>query len=92
MNCFDSFDYDVHRTAKQEVTGTAGRAEEATSNAVSAAWYKYSYGWVSVCAVLFSVEQVYDVIPLHWLGGLVVGHRFLTGELLLVCTGPAADV
>ena len=29
---------------------------------------------------------------LSWLSGLVVERRSLTGELSLVCTGPAADV
>ena len=30
-------------------------------------------------------------ICFSWLGGSVVEHRSLTGELSLVCTGPAAD-
>ena len=29
-------------------------------------------------------------MPNDWLGGLVVERRSLTGELSLVCTGPAA--
>jgi len=36
-------------------------------------------------------KLVNPVLYMGWLGGSVVERRSLTGELSLVCTGPAAD-
>ena len=36
-------------------------------------------------------SEIVRVIGISWLGGSVVERQYLTGELSLVCTGPAAD-
>jgi len=41
-------------------------------------------------AVLTILKLNYSLYSLCWLGGSVVERRSLTGELSLVCTGPAA--
>jgi len=50
-----------------------------------------NYSWTKRTLYLLAAPLSVRKIGFGWLGGSVVERRSVTGELSLVCTGPAAD-